>query len=92
MKSLLRIDFTPMMKYNLNPRYKTRKPPEDSTSTSEIYNLLYQFGLTAEGNSFCRLHGVFSQTTTGSPAFPQTYGLSFVAFSCCIPASALAFS
>ena len=30
----------------------TRRPPENSTNISEIYDLLYQLGLTAECNCF----------------------------------------
>ena len=32
--------------------WNTRRPPEDSTEISEIYDLLYRLGLTAECNSF----------------------------------------
>ena len=32
--------------------WNTRRPPEDSAEISEIYDLLYRLGLTAECNSF----------------------------------------
>ena len=37
---------------NADLHWNTRRPPEDSTEISEIYDLLYQLGLTASTTGF----------------------------------------